>query len=1118
MGRISDRIGKKCREWTARNLIIVLLCLNGMTAFAPVTVYASPDTAGDREMHLSPEILPETEDLWENLESQGEVIIAFPSQIEAAISSSEDEDRYSFRLEDETDVTISLESEYPCGLELISEGRVIGVSRRPFSQILEPSGLEMGTYTVRVVPLEGVESSSYTLRVAKQANRKKIPDYSEAHMAGTSYDPKSPFRFTNTKKPEDKDKGGQIVNVIHYLAHWQGPVDESVVPYYSKGDFAETPSDYIYYKKAEPKFHEQNALVLPGSERSGYIEHWKNAIMTYGAIDTGLLFSYNYFDKNEGNGYPELDYQYFYVPKEDWNYDRYGGHAVLVIGWDDTIKKENFRVTERNWDAFTGDGDPEEGIILEREAIPEHDGAWICRDSYGSDLETRPAYYYVSYESSDFGTSGYLPTVFAPGEKNDNYNHLYSNSAGGLIDDTFKNSGFLRGVQVFHNEDQEELLRAVGFVVAQGECSYEIGVRIGEGSIEKVKSGYLKYGGYHTVRLEDGIQLPKDTDFEIHVALSCDDDKNLWFYGCRNTEGWVDGIKAIPGKSFYYTSWDEDAEQLDASAEAEYPCIYAYTYSPLKSAITILDNKEDVEEYHFTAELSSDTELNSVSKQDKATASDAGNRLKKATDSNADERLTDSDTGNRFKKATGSNADERLKKATDSNADADEDEVDEVLEDDREENKQDKEAEWKEILKMLEIRAQDEGVIPLETAEMAEIAPLDLDFPERYDSRDYHLITKAKHQGNSSICWSFAAAGALEASYLRYGNQLIDYPRGLNIKSQEETITNGTISLKLKKGQEIPLNLSADLYSDNGYFHPGSPQIYWEITGDMGSVEAETKLSESGEEAVILIAQAPGKVTVTAVSMADMSLKASCRIEIIESVPAKVYVRPERLAMNVGETQKLETTVEADEKLTVLYSSSRPDIVSVDKDGTVLALKPGTASVTAKAGDGQAVCQVRVRGGDGSGDDDSEPVKAKRQTANEDTAHGYWEQNVGGWRFLKDDGSYARSSWEKIGGIWYYFKEDCFAASGWLYLGEVWYYLSQDAETYGKMETGWLYDPSFHKWFYMDESGAMAVGWHQIDEKWYYFHTVSDGGKGRMYAGEQTPDGYMTGPDGEWVR
>lgn len=1111
MGERLERLKKTFRRKTAWLLAAVMLGMYETTALGTIMVYALPDTAAAEE----------TEDLWEKVESQGEVIIAFPSQIEAAVSSAEDEDRYSFRLEDETDLTLSLESDYPCDLELISKERVIAESRKPYSQILEPSGLEAGTYTVRIVPHEGTEKASYTLRIARQADRKKRPDYSEAHIAGTIFDPESPFRYMNIQSAEEKDCGSNPIALMHYLAHWQGPVNESVVPYYSKGDYEETPSDYIFYKKANPEFHEQNAIILPGNSGDGeHIEHWKNAIMTYGAIDTGFYTSYNYLDRNEGDGYPDWDRRYFYAPK-DSDYEKYGGHATLIVGWDDTVKKENFRVTQRD---IPPDVDPDgSNIKLIKESMPEHDGAWICRDSYGTDdIYGTPDYFYVSYESCDFGVPALTPTAFAPGEKNDNYNHMYSNSAGGLIDVAVGNTDFLRGVEVFHNDGDAELLRAVGFAVGQGELSYEIGVRIEDGPVEKVKSGYIKYPGFHTVRLEDGIMIPKGSDFEIHVAFSNDDHRRISFYTSRNVENWVNGVTAIPGKAFYYTSWSDEADWMDASALAEYPCIYAYTYASSNRGITILDNKEKAEGYNpfpGTATSSNAQEETGTEMETETGPYENETAVETATQSNADRNSVPIHIRNNSKpRKTASPSDGEYADdvATSSDAELIEDLDEDILEDDLEETGRKEDEEREELYKGWQMRIRDMGAVPLEDVEPLEIGPLNLNLPAAYDSRDYHLITKAKHQGNSNLCWAFAAVGALEASCLRYGNQLINYPRGLNIVSREEAITGGVVSLKLKRGQAIPLDFSAALYSDSEYFSPGSPQVYWEITGDLGSVEKGKILSESGEETTVLTAKAPGKVTVTAVSMADMSLKASCQIEITESAPAKVFVKPESLTMNVGDMQVLETTVEAEEELTVIYSSDRPDIVSVDKNGRILALKPGEAVITAKAGDGQASCRITVRDRTGS-KHSSRPVHSARQREIADTVSGSWEQNGVGWLFKKTDGSYAQSSWERIGGVWYYFKEDCLAASGWLNQGETWYYLSQDAASYGKMETGWVYDPSFKRWFYLEANGAMAVGWRQIDGKWYYFHTDSDGGKGKMYAGEPTPDGYNTGTNGEWI-
>lgn len=1026
IGRLAE-IKKNSKIWTARALIMVMLSLSA-TWLYPIQTSASqtyPQDAGD---------------IWEELENGGEVMTAFPSQIEAAISSPDDIDCYSFRLEEKTSLTLSLESEFACAMELMQQGQVIGISSRPYSQILEPDGLEAGTYTVRITSQEHVEKSIYILRISRQSDRKKQPDYSEAHMAGTLFDPKSPFRSINIQSEEEKNRGGGPIMAIHYLAHWQGPVDESVMPYYDKGDYQETPSDYIKYKKAKPNFHLQNAILLPGfQEDGGHIQHWKNAIMTYGAVDTGFNTSACYGDKNEGPGLPDWDLAYYFVPK-DWQHLNFGGHATLIVGWDDTVEKEHFRITRRD----------DEGNVI-AQAMPEQDGAWICKDSYGG---RPPEYFYASYESRDFGTIAYSPTAFAPPEQNDNYNHLYSNSPGGMMDAATAARGFLRAVQVYKNGGQEELLRAVGFVAAQGEISYEIGIRVGDGPLERVKTGYLKYPGFYTARLDQGIMIPPGSDFEIHVALSGDENQLIHFYTYQNVDGWINGVKAIPGKSYYFTDWDDQTSGMDASAEGEYPYILAYTYAPLKQEITILDNKEAAAT---------------------ATASEAVREIKKAP-----EDATPSQATHKYHTATSSDASEEDQDYGEEQEDnlliADEDELDF----------------WR-------IRSQDSGAIPYENAEDIEVNPLNMQFPPRYDSRDYHLITKVKNQGNSNLCWAFAAVGALETSYLRYGNQMIDYPRGLNLISQAAPITDGTITLKLKKGEELPLDLSAALYSDSGQFKPGSPQICWELSGDLASVEGGRQLSENGETVCALKALAPGRVTVTAVSMADISLKASCQVEIVEMIPARVHIEPETLTMAVGEVRKLKTTVKSDEELAVVYSSDRPDVVSVDKNGQVMALKPGTAVITAKAGEGEAVCTITVSGrstsddSGGGGDWIAEPGPGMA-----DTLRGTWKQDAGQWRFMKNDGSYVNSSWQCIAGVWYYFKEDGYVASGWFRQGDIWYYLSQDPATYGGMQKGWLYDPSYQGWFYLEESGAMAVGWKQINRKWYYFHTISDGEKGKM--------------------
>ena len=125
-------------------------------------------------------------------------------------------------------------------------------------------------------------------------------------------------------------------------------------------------------------------------------------------------------------------------------------------------------------------------------------------------------------------------------------------------------------------------------------------------------------------------------------------------------------------------------------------------------------------------------------------------------------------------------------------------------------------------------------------------------------------------------------------------------------------------------------------------------------------------------------------------------------------------------------------------------------------------------------------------GGGGNSSSDS----GKTSSAYASVLYGNWEQIVtGGWQFKMTNGSYAKSRWGQINGLWYCFDGD------------------------GRMLTGWYYDQNYQKWFYLDPSGSIAVGWRQIDGKWYYFNPVSDGTKGAMAAGTEV-DGYTVGTDG----
>ena len=106
--------------------------------------------------------------------------------------------------------------------------------------------------------------------------------------------------------------------------------------------------------------------------------------------------------------------------------------------------------------------------------------------------------------------------------------------------------------------------------------------------------------------------------------------------------------------------------------------------------------------------------------------------------------------------------------------------------------------------------------------------------------------------------------------------------------------------------------------------------------------------------------------------------------------------------------------------------------------------------------------------------------------------------------------------WESTNGIWRYYDANGNIHKSWLNLNGKWYYLDKST---GNMLTKWQNIDG--KWYFFDNtlgsnSGSMLSGWQWIDGYCYYFGS-GEKDLGRMYAGEITPDGYMTNASGHWV-
>ena len=196
--------------------------------------------------------------------------------------------------------------------------------------------------------------------------------------------------------------------------------------------------------------------------------------------------------------------------------------------------------------------------------------------------------------------------------------------------------------------------------------------------------------------------------------------------------------------------------------------------------------------------------------------------------------------------------------------------------------------------------------------------------------------------------------------------------------------------------------------------------------------------------------------------------------------------------MEVGDSKTLQITftpVNIVVNKNVTWQSDNTSVATVS-DGTIVAVAPGKAIITAVFNNWSASCEVTVK---------EEPPKV--DTTDKDTATDTTEivNKVTGW--IKD-----------IMGRWFFVNQETGnKEKGWFcdVTSKLWYYLNED-DGY-MLSDSWFCDPESGRWYYLDANGAMCTGWINVDGKQYYLDK-----NGAMCTGWNMLDGiwYLLGGDG----
>jgi len=326
--------------------------------------------------------------------------------------------------------------------------------------------------------------------------------------------------------------GGNDFMATAYMVRWSGPVSEAADPY-SYGNTV-SPSGIPVEK------HVQEVFFIPARREPLDNDLIKSAVRQYGAVYSTLRY--------ESSSYTARTAAYYYSGSGGFN------HAINIVGWDDGYAADNFATP------------------------PPGDGAFIARNSWGSTWGDA-GYFYISYYDTRIGRDN---AMFTAQPKN-SYSRIYQYDPLGWV----ANFGFGTDTAYYANvftSAGSEQLKAVGFYTSATNTEYEVKVfmnpdngPISSAGYSSVQNGTISLPGYHTIRLDNPVNLKKGDRFSVAVKVV----SSGWTTPVAielPINGYSSEATALAGQS-YISSNGAGWSDLTLSQPNTNVCLKAYTVS-----------------------------------------------------------------------------------------------------------------------------------------------------------------------------------------------------------------------------------------------------------------------------------------------------------------------------------------------------------------------------------------------------------------------------------------------------------------------------------------------------------------------------------------------------------
>jgi len=368
-------------------------------------------------------------------------------------------------------------------------------------------------------------------------------DLSELHSVYfayhyTSADGKDGVKYLPTAGYNYLSMGGDPSFIYHAYANWVGVADEKTAPY--SGAAATLESGLSNDIAMNDSAHLRNFYIVNKADRK-YI---KQLIKEYGGV--GM----SYYDDNQYYDYSTNSY--YSTVSDNTN------HAISVVGWDDD------KVTNSS-----------------------NKGAWLVRNSWGSDEYSHFGYFWMSYDEPSIYDRVYaLDCVSDTGSSDDDfYDHNYQYDLSAYSQYGWIGTGTSSTIANIFTATGTQSLKAVGVETQNPNINYTVNIYTDianssnpeSGTLVRTQTGSFTYQGFHTIKMDNPLTLTKGEKFSVVIKLESMDGKSGAYYvmesnyNLGNAASWYCGGEK--GQSFYYNyGWRDMVESMGGNVR-----IKAYT-------------------------------------------------------------------------------------------------------------------------------------------------------------------------------------------------------------------------------------------------------------------------------------------------------------------------------------------------------------------------------------------------------------------------------------------------------------------------------------------------------------------------------------------------------------